>query len=393
MLKAAVEGRLTQDWREQHPDVEPASELLERILAERRRKWEAENLAEYEAKGKKPPKNWQDKYADPATIDANSLPDIPDRWCWAPLEALAEIVGGITVDRKRESQPGVESVPYLRVANVQRGYLDLSEIKNIFALPSDIAKLRLEMGDVLFTEGGDRDKLGRGWIWSGEIDCCVHQNHVFRARFHLREMQPRFVSHHGNTFGKEWFIKAGKQTTNLASINLGILRRFPVAVPPAEEQAVIVSLLDAELSLMNAVESSIRHALQRASHLRQSILQRAFQGRLVPQDPDDEPAATLLERIKREREQASEQPSKIKGGGKKKMAQTQRSLRDVLQEHPDGLSPEDLLKESGRTLEHIERFYRDLREISDDIEEIRPEGEFTNQWPLAAQVTLKLRST
>ncbi len=162
---------------------------------------------------------------------------------------------------------------------------------------SDVAALRLETGDVLFTEGGDRDKLGRGWVWSDELPECIHQNHIFRARLFTNEMQPRFVSHHGNTFGRVWFTKAGKQTTNLASINMGILRRFPVPVPPADEQQEIVKLLDEKLSQIESAELAIEHNLRRAARLRQSILKQAFEGKLVPQDPTDEPASTLLERI------------------------------------------------------------------------------------------------
>ncbi|HUE71425.1 MAG TPA: restriction endonuclease subunit S [Pirellulaceae bacterium] len=298
VLNAAVKGKLTAAWRAKHKDVEPASKLLERILAERRRKWEADQLAKFAAAGKPPPTNWRAKYVEPASPDTTNLPELPKGWCWATLEALANLVGGITKDQKRSNQPGMREVPYLRVANVQRGFLDLSEMKNIFAPEEDIVDLRLEVGDVLFTEGGDRDKLGRGWVWEGEILECIHQNHIFRARLVSKQMQSRFVSHHGNTFGQEWFTKAGKQTTNLASINLGILRRFPVSVPPPSEQREIVAQLDERLSQIEAADTAIDHGLHRAARLRQSILKRAFEGKLVPQDPHDEPASVLLERIR-----------------------------------------------------------------------------------------------
>ena len=298
VLKAAVEGKLTEQWRADHPDAEPASQLLQRILTERRQKWEADQLAKFAAANKTPPKNWRDKYTEPTPPDTEELPSVPESWTWATLDALADVVGGVTKDQKKANQPGMREVPYLRVANVQRGFLDLSEMKSISTSEGDIAELRLEPGDVLFTEGGDRDKLGRGWVWSGELSECIHQNHIFRGRLLSRGMQPRFVSHHGNTFGKEWFIKAGKQTTNLASINLGILRRFPVPIPPAAEQAEIIAQVDEKLSQIDAAESEIEHGLLRASRLRQSILKQAFEGKLVPQDPRDEPASVLLERLR-----------------------------------------------------------------------------------------------
>ncbi len=90
-------------------------------------------------------------------------------------------------------------LPYLRVANVQRGYLDLSEMKEIEATEDEIADLQLREGDVLFNEGGDRDKLGRGWVWRGELPECIHQNHVFRARLHAGVADPKFVSWYGNS--------------------------------------------------------------------------------------------------------------------------------------------------------------------------------------------------
>ena len=124
---------------------------------------------------------------------------------WTTLGEIAEIVGGVTKDSKRQADPSFVEMPYLRVANVQRGYLDLREVTTIRVPPEKAKALRLEPGDILFNEGGDRDKLGRGWIWQGEIDDCIHQNHVFRARLLTNDADPKYVSLHGNTFGQQWF--------------------------------------------------------------------------------------------------------------------------------------------------------------------------------------------
>lgn len=297
VLKAAVDGSLTAEWRAKHPNVEPAAKLLERILAERRQKWEADQLAKFAAAGKQPPKNWREKYVEPESPDTTNLPQVPKGWCWATLETVTDVVGGVTKDQKKENRVGMRNVQYLRVANVQRGFLDLSEIKSLAASEQDIAQLRLMAGDLLFTEGGDRDKLGRGWVWSDEIGECIHQNHIFRARLLSHDIQAKFISHHANTFGRDWFAKAGKQTTNLASINLRVLRRFPVPIPSPSEQTKIVAILDESLSLIAAAGQAIEHGLKRAARLRQSILKDAFEGRLVAQDPADEPASVLLARL------------------------------------------------------------------------------------------------
>ena len=310
VLKSAVEGRLTEDWRKEHPQAEDGAMLLDRILRERREKWERDQLQKFKEKGKEPPKDWQSKYEEPSAPDTSGLPELPEGWAWASLEAVADVTGGITKDQKKDSLPGMREVPYLRVANVQRGFLDLSEMKTIKASPEDIQELALRRGDVLFTEGGDRDKLGRGWVWSEELPKCIHQNHIFRARLSSSGIQPSLVSHHGNTFGRQWFTKAGKQTTNLASINLGILKRFPVPLPPPAEQEQIVALVEERLSQINSAQKTIDTELIRAKRLRQSILKQAFEGKLVPQDPKDEPASVLLERIKASKE--TEQPKKAK---------------------------------------------------------------------------------
>ena len=305
VLKAAVEGKLTEDWRAQHPDTEPASVLHERILAERRRKWEEDQNAKFAQAGKQSPKGWKEKYQEPNLPDTSELPSLPTTWRWVRLDAIAGIEGGITKDSKRTCTATTRVVPYLRVANVQRGFLDLREVKTIAANGSEIEALRLMRGDVLFTEGGDRDKLGRGWVWNEEIEVCIHQNHIFRARLLLGLVEPKLVSYHGNSFGQEWFTKTGKQTTNLASINKGILSRFPVPLPPLAEQRQIIAETEWRLSIVDETQAQVEANLKRAARLRQGILKRAFEGRLVPQDPTDEPADQLLAGIRQRRESAS----------------------------------------------------------------------------------------
>ena len=264
VLKAAVEGRLVPTEaelaRRAGRSYETGDQLLQRILDEWRRRW-----------------NGKGKYREPASLDDTDRPTLPEGWAWARLDAVAAIKGGITVDKKRQD-PTARSVPYLRVANVQRGYLDLAEVKLIEAAAADIAELRLVPGDVLFNEGGDRDKLGRGWIWEGQLPECIHQNHVFRARLHSDELSGKLISWWGNTFGKDYFLREGKQTTNLASINITKLAAFPVPLLPLAEQYRIVAEVDRRLSLVREVEAEVDTNLRRAERLRQATLQEAFAG-------------------------------------------------------------------------------------------------------------------
>ena len=297
VLKAAVEGRLTERWRRENPPEETGEELLRRILDERRRRWESEQLAKFEAKGRKPPRNWRAKYKEPV---ADGLPELPEGWCWATVDQVGEVGSGITKGGKKREVPR-RAVPYLRVANVQRGRLNLNVIKTIMASDSEIRRCSLRPGDVLFNEGGDRDKLGRGWVWSGEVTECLHQNHVFRVRPFLREYSSEFLSHYGNSAGQAWFFRRATQSVNLASMNQAALRSLPVPLPPLQEQRHIARELAERLAFVQNTEETFAVSLQRTIALRQSILTRAFEGRLVPQDAADEPASVLLERIRAER--------------------------------------------------------------------------------------------
>ena len=300
VLRAAVEGRLVPTEAElaraEGRDYEPAPALLDRILAERRRRWQ-------EAGGR-------GKYQEPVAPDTTDLARLPEGWCWATVDALAELKGGITKGQKRTSADILREVPYLRVANVQRGRLDLSVMKKILATEAEVDELRLQPGDVLFNEGGDRDKLGRGWVWNGELPECIHQNHVFRARVLTLDLHPKLLSWYGNTSGQQYFFEQGKQTTNLASINLTKLRGLPVPIPPFAEQSRIVAEVERLLSLVEEAELLANVSVRRCARLRQSILKWAFEGRLADQDPSDEPASVLLERIRSETSASRQRASK-----------------------------------------------------------------------------------
>lgn len=205
---------------------------------------------------------------------------VPAHWRWTQLGEIADIVGGVTKDAKKESRPGLIEVPYLRVANVQRGYLDLTNVKTIRVTTDEVRALRLLPGDVLFNEGGDRDKLGRGWIWSGEVDSCIHQNHVFRARLRDAATEPRFVSWYANVMGQAFFFSHGRQTTNLASISKTQLAKLPIPLPPPEEQKAILIHIDRQLSVIDELQREAGVAVRRATALSRAILTEAMSGRL-----------------------------------------------------------------------------------------------------------------
>jgi len=198
-------------------------------------------------------------------------------WPIRPLGELSEIGAGVTLGRSLTG-PTIRR-PYLRVANVQDGRLDLTVIKEVEIRSDELEKWNLVAGDVLLTEGGDRDKLGRGTVWQGEIPECIHQNHIFRVRVDSSVLIPEFLSvQTASPYGREYFQSASKQTTNLASINQRQLKAFPVIIPPREEQQVMlrdVNKLRGSLNASQDVRNEIRKEL---AAMIPAILDQAFNG-------------------------------------------------------------------------------------------------------------------
>lgn len=253
----------------------------------------------------------------------------PASWSARRLADIATITSGVTKDSKKQSADFAE-LPYLRVANVQRGYLDLSEVRTIRVPPDRVSELLLRAGDILFNEGGDIDKLGRGWVWNDELPACVFQNHVFRARLLDPAFEPRYFSWYGNSRGYEYFMARGKQTTNLASINKSVLSALPVAVPPADEQVEIVRRTNQLLQFADSLERRCGMAAAQVIALTPSILAKAFRGELVPQESSDEPASMLLEKLKATQANTAAEPSRIRPKTQRKRASMSNTHKEYI---------------------------------------------------------------
>ena len=163
-------------------------------------------------------------------------------WHHVSLENVAEIQTGLSKSAARKGES--VTMPYLRVANVQDGHFNLSEVKEIEVPKASVERFRVRSGDVLLTEGGDFDKLGRGAVWRGQISDCVHQNHVFVVRPSASKLDERFFAYQTQgPRGRSYFQSCSKQSTNLASINSTQLKQFPTALPPLPEQRKIADIL------------------------------------------------------------------------------------------------------------------------------------------------------
>ncbi|MGY0587904.1 MAG: restriction endonuclease subunit S [Paraglaciecola chathamensis] len=202
-----------------------------------------------------------------------------DQTDFTTLGDCADVCSGVTKGQKFGDKPTI-TAPYMRVANVQDGYLDLNEIKKIEAKITDYEKYLLRVGDVLMTEGGDFDKLGRGAVWDGQIDGCIHQNHVFRVRLNERYLPKFFEYLLQSQYTKQYFLKCAKKTTNLASINITQLKSLPMPIVDFHSQQEFVNFifkLDEHKSLLEQTKQQLDDNFN-------SLMQRAFKGELDLKD-------------------------------------------------------------------------------------------------------------
>ncbi|MCV2894573.1 restriction endonuclease subunit S [Lentibacter sp. XHP0401] len=192
------------------------------------------------------------------------------------LESIADIASGITKGRKTGDAP-LRTVPYMAVSNVQDQRLKMDVVKEIEATEAEIARYLLKQGDLLLTEGGDPDKLGRGCLWSGELPECIHQNHVFRVRISDERVKPIFLQWLvGSQRGKRYFLSVAKQTTGIASINKTQLKKFPLLLPPLDQQKEFESRISVLAKSLGQQVS----AAKKEKSLFAALQHRAFRGEL-----------------------------------------------------------------------------------------------------------------
>jgi type I restriction enzyme S subunit len=320
VLKAACEGRLlpteAELARKEGRDYEPADVLLRRILKERRARWEADQLAKMKAKGQEPRDDrWKAKYEEPKGPETRELPELPEGWVWTTVETAGDIVLG----RRRapeyvEGQDGRVMHPYVRAANVRRTHLDLSDLLQMPFNDQELRLYRLQPGDIILVEGHSAEWVGMSAIYTGGVGNLCIQATVHRFRPRPGAVSTAFAQtvfrYHLLT---GIFQRAASLTVNIAHLTSERLKPLPFPLPPEREQARIVAEVDRLLSVADETEQTVRAQLARAERLRQAVLKRAFEGKLVPQDPNDEPASVLLERIRGAHTAAAAEPGKPRG--------------------------------------------------------------------------------
>lgn len=257
ILQLAVMGKLVP----QDPNDEPASELLKRIAQEK-----AQLVKDGKMKKQKPL---------PPISDEEKPFELPSGWEWCLFEDVVDIQSGITKGRNLANRKLI-SIPYLRVANVQRGYLDLSEVKEIDIPEEEKDKYHVIKGDLLITEGGDWDTVGRTTVWCHDW-YIANQNHVFKGRIIGQDIDPYWLETYMNSpYARDYFASASKQTTNLASINKTQLRGCPAAIPPSSEAEKIMLKLNDFNELCEKLKLQIQSAQQTQLHLADALTDAAI---------------------------------------------------------------------------------------------------------------------
>jgi type I restriction enzyme S subunit len=308
VLAAAFRGDLTADWRAQNPDVEPAEALLERIRVERRQHWEEAELEKMKAKGTVPKDSkWKEKYKEPIGLRDTSLTQLPDDWIWANVAQLSSSMLGKMLDKVKH-QSG-KLLPYLRNVNVRWGSIDTSDVLAMYFEDDEHERYSVKKGDVLICEGGEP---GRAAVWENHEEI-KYQKALHRLRA-LGGINPYWFVYH------LWFDAitgsldqhyTGSTIKHFTGISLA---GYPIRLPSTQEQNEIVKRVSKILQLTDSFLEQYLENAEELGQLDQSILAKAFRGELVPQDPNDEPAAVLLDRIRAERERLSS--SKKRGKAK-----------------------------------------------------------------------------
>lgn len=313
LLKAAVEGALTAPWRKTqrtgNTPLETGAQLLERILRERRARWEEKQLAKFKEQGKTPPKDWQSKYPEPVAPHITALSALPEGWVWSSIGECFHVAVGATPSRKEPSYWSGE-IPWVSSGEVRFSRITGTK-ERITETGLDNSSTQINpVGSVLLGMIGEGKT--RGQVAILDLPAANNQN-CAAIWVSETDVLPEFV--YFWLWSQYEATRRGSSGNNQPALNKSIVERIPFPLAPRPEMETIVQMLEAEFSQITAQQTVIELSLKQSAAQRQNILRAAFAGQLVPQDPNDEPASVLLERIRSER--AAQAATKKPRGRKK----------------------------------------------------------------------------
>ena len=306
VLAAAFRGDLTADWRAQNPDVEPASKLLERVRRERRQRWEEAELEKMRAKGRVPRDDrWKKKYKEPGEVDRTGLPDLPEGWDWATLEHLKafepnSLTDGPFGSKLKTADYVQEGIRVIRLGNIGVG--EFKDENTAYISQEKYLSLRkheIFPGDLVIAALAE--PVGRATLVPTEVGKAIVKADCIRMK-PLTCFSNLYLMHCLNSPDGRSRAELLSHGVGRLRINMANMRSLPIPVAPLAEQALLVTRVEGTLCQVNELKQTQAALCHKLNHLDQSILTQAFQGQLVPQDPNDEPASVLLERIRKARE-------------------------------------------------------------------------------------------
>jgi len=380
-LAAAFQGELTKEWRGKNQDTEPAIELLRRIRIERRKRWEEAELEKLKAKRLSEEKlkeafaNRRKQYKEPTRVDTDGLPELPQGWCWASVEELSSLVTKGSSPNWQGFDYVTEGIPFVRSQNVLSGRLDLS---NLAFLPKSFnikeRKSILMVDDVLVNIVGA--SIGRAaFVESQVIGGNINQA-VAVIRLIPKGLLPALLVEFLLSPKGQSQIHEGKVEVARANLSLSDVAGMAVPLPPVNEQNELIIYLNRAIEVLNNLNNVLDELKRQYTDLDQSILSKAFRGEMAPQDPNDEPASILLERIRQEKARAIAKPKakdKRKGKKMKHKQEKQRDVITVLRKSDQALTPEEVFSAAGFDELSVDIFYEQIRAAieSNKIREIR----------------------
>jgi len=365
VLHAAVAGELTSQWRKDNVSAETGSQLLRRLLGERRARWEEVEAQRIREKGIEPEisKERRGRYSAPTALDGGELEGLLHDWQWATLDQIGQEGRPIIYGIIKPGPHDPNGVPYVRVTEMKDGWIDIPNLRR--ASPTRAARFAratLQAGDILISKDGT---IGRVAVVPPELAGGNITQHVVRASIHEMISRDYVVFAIRSDWCQRW-LTGETRGVALQGVNVADFRRLPIPLPPLAEQIEIVHQVTHRFAAADQLAATLDHQLESSQAMRQRLLLEAFSGHFVDQSPEDEPASVLLERIRVAREaeyqksrhkRMSKPKSEVKAGGR-------RSLLAVLKANGAPMTPEELFRSSGHSQESVDEFFAELRELT-----------------------------
>lgn len=386
VLKDAVTGKLTEQWREQNADkLEPAEHLLERILDERRANWEAEQLKALEEKGKIPKNDkWKGKYKEPVLPNDGVETDFPTSW----QVVSPDMIFASVTDGDHQAPPKVsDGIPFLVIGDVNTGEIKFGDKRFVPQEYYDAIKgeRKPEKGDLLYTVVGS---YGIPVKVETETPFCV-QRHIAILKPSLEIIRDFYfhVFNSGFVYSQATAVATG---TAQKTVSLGGLRSFKLPLPPITEQEKIAEIVAEKLNMAYKTEATVDAKIEHASFLKSSILAKAFSGELVP-NTNGESAEELLDKIQLEKGLIVKTKPKRSNKRENIVTSERKPLLTVLNEQSEPVRPEELMQLAGFSSNEVEEFYIVLAGIAEQVEQLLPSTSQKKNWPYEKESEFKLK--